>query len=504
MRILRFILGDQLSHNISSLQNCNKKNDIIFMCEVNAEATYVKHHPKKIALIFSAMRHFAHELSEKGFAVDYVKLDEENNTQCFAKELQRALKRHQPDKVIVSHPGEYRVLKLLESHCTIIPDDRFLCSTVEFENWAKNKKQLRLEFFYREMRKKYNILVKNGKPIGGRWNYDQENRETLNANTTLPKHLTFKADAITQQVITLVKNHFKDHFGELEPFGFAVTRKQALQVLKRFIDERLNYFGAYQDAMLEGKPWLYHSHISFYLNCGLLLPKECISLAINAYENNKAPINSVEGFIRQILGWREYIRGIYWLKMPTYKNNNFLNAKNLLPNFFWTADTSMNCLKQCITETKKNAYAHHIQRLMVIGNFTLLTGIDPALVNEWYLIVYADAYEWVELPNVSGMILYTDGGLLASKPYAASGSYINKMSNYCKSCAYNVSQKSGEKACPFNYLYWDFLIRNRDKLQDNQRMRLIYNRLDSLDHDKIKKIKKDAKEFLNKLKITIP
>lgn len=500
MSILRFILGDQLSHDISSLQGCDKENDVIFMCEVYEEASYVKHHPKKIALIFSAMRHFAQELIDQGYSVDYVTLDDPNNTQCFEKELQRAIKNHQPNEVIVAHPGEYRVLKILEKNCTIVEDDRFLCSIDSFAEWAKNKKQLRMEFFYREMRKKHRVLMSSGQPIGGQWNFDHDNRQALDADLNIPKRSLFKPDKITQAVIDLVKKRFSDHFGDLEPFDLAVTRKQALKVLDTFIDERLVNFGAYQDAMREGEPWLYHSHISFYLNCGLLLPKECIDAAVNAYKDKKAPINSVEGFVRQILGWREYVRGIYWLKMPEYKSSNFFDAKNTLPEFFWTGDTKMNCLKQSITDTKNNAYAHHIQRLMVIGNFALLAGIHPDFVNEWYLIVYADAYEWVELPNVSGMILFADGGLLASKPYAASGAYIKKMSDYCKNCSYKVSLKTGEKACPFNYLYWDFLIRNENKLKNNQRMKLIYHRLATMEKEKIEMIQKDSQDFFKKLK----
>jgi len=499
MRVLRFILGDQLSHTISSLENCDKKNDVIFMCEVHEEATYVKHHPKKIVLVFSAMRHFAQELSDKGYVVDYVKLEDPKNTQHFDTELHRAIMQHKPDKVVLTHPGEYRVLKMLEKYCTILEDNRFLCSREEFAAWAKNRKECRMEFFYREMRKRKNILMKENKPVGGQWNYDQYNRQPLKTDLKIPKKSHFKPDQITQDVIRLVKKRFHQHFGQIDSFDFAVTRKEALHELKTFVNERLKYFGAYQDAMVEGEPWLFHSHISFYLNCGLLLPQECIEEALAAYEEKKVSIYSTEGFIRQILGWREYVRGIYWLKMPDYKNNNFLDAHHSLPDFFWSGNTKMNCLKQCITDTAKNAYAHHIQRLMVIGNFALLAGIHPLLVNEWYLIVYADAYEWVELPNVTGMILFSDGGILASKPYAASGAYINKMSNYCKNCHYKVSQKEGESACPFNYLYWNFLILNKDKLRNNQRMKLIYNRLASIEQEKIASIQEEAKKFFKKL-----
>ena len=294
----------------------------------------------------------------------------------------------------------------------------------------------------------------------------------------------------------MVAEHFPEHFGDLEPFYFAVTREDALEALEHFIQERLQLFGDFQDAMLEDEPWMYHSHISFYLNCGLLLPLECIQAAEKAYQQGLAPLNAVEGFIRQILGWREFIRGIYWLKMPEYKNSNYLEATAQLPEFFWTAETKLNCLKQSILQTKKLAYAHHIQRLMVIGNFALLAGIDPRFVNEWYLIVYADAYEWVELPNVSGMVLFADGGILASKPYAAGGSYINKMSNYCKNCLYSPQIKNGAKACPFNYLYWDFLARNRDKLANNPRLGMMYKTYDKMPEDKQQAIQDDARLFL--------
>ena len=306
-------------------------------------------------------------------------------------------------------------------------------------------------------------------------------------------------DAITQEVIKLVAERFSDHWGHLEPFDFAVTRSQALQVLQQFIDERLPYFGAYQDAMLENEPWMYHSHLSFYLNCGLLLPLECAQAAEQAYHQGQAPLNAVEGFIRQIIGWREYIRGIYWLKMPDYATVNFFKATRPLPDFYWTANTPMNCLRQCILQTREHAYAHHIQRLMVLGNFALLAGIDPVQVNHWFLIVYADAYEWVELPNVSGMILFADGGYLASKPYAAGGSYIHKMSNYCRSCHYSVTQKQGPQACPFNYLYWDFLIRNRHQLQSNPRIGMMYKTYDRMPPEKQRAIREESQRFLDAL-----
>lgn len=506
MGILRVILGDQLDFNISSLIDCDKKQDTLLMCEVWNEATYVKHHKKKIAFLFSAMRHFCEELKSQNYNVHYTKLDDEHNTQSFSEEIKRCLKSKKFKKVVVTFPGEYRVLNELQKLKTEISipleireDSRFLSTLQEFKDWAKDRKELRMEFFYREMRKKHNILMKEGKPIGGKWNYDSENRKTPKSDLNIPKTYQGKTDKITQNVINLVAKKFSNHFGDLEPFSFAVNRKQALYALKKFIEERLANFGNYQDAMIENEPWMYHSHLSFYINCGLLNPKECIQAAEEAYHKNKAPLNAAEGFIRQILGWREFVRGLYWLHIPGYAKENFFNAKRKLPDFFWTAQTQMNCLKQCITETKQNAYAHHIQRLMVIGNFCLLAGLDPQEVNTWYLIVYADAFEWVEMPNVTGMILFADGGLLASKPYAASGAYINRMSNYCKNCTFNVKEKNGENACPFNYLYWNFLIENKSQLANNPRLGMPYRTIKNMNPEKIKTIQKDSQNFLNTL-----
>jgi deoxyribodipyrimidine photolyase-related protein len=507
MAVLRLILGDQLSHDISSLKDADKESDIIWMCEVWEEATYVKHHKKKIAFLFSSMRHFAAELSKDFAHVHYTKLDDADNAGSFRGEVLRAVKAHKPEKIVVTHPGEYRVLEDMNRWerafgvpVEIREDERFLCGIGQFKGWAEERKSLRMEFFYREMRRQHNILMEGDAPIGGDWNYDSENRDNPGIDPLMiPNPASFKIDGITQEVLTLVAERFSDHFGDLEPFYFAVTRKDTLKVLKRFIDERLPSFGAYQDVMAQGQPWLYHAHISFYLNCGLLSPLECIHAAEKAYHDGAAPLNAAEGFIRQILGWREYVRGIYWLKMPGYAEENFLNAARDLPWFYWSGETKMNCMKQCIMETKENAYAHHIQRLMVLGNFALLAGLSPKQVNDWYLVVYADAYEWVELPNVSGMILFADGGLLGSKPYAASGAYINKMSDYCQNCAYKVKEKNGPDACPFNYLYWNFLIENRGALEKNPRMAMPYRTLAKMDKDKILSIRRDSELFLKSL-----
>lgn len=501
---LILIFGDQLNQNISSLSDIDKNHDLILMCEIWEEATYVRHHKKKIAFIFSAMRHFAEELLAKGYKIHYTKLNESYNTDSFEGEIARAIKKYKPDKIVVTEPSEYRVLEKIKAWDFHIPvemrsDDRFLCTHIEFINWAKQRKQLRMEYFYRLMRKKYDILMDGDLPEGGKWNYDIKNRKRPTKMMNIPKKYMSNPDDITHEVMALTMEYFSDNFGDLEPFYFAVTRDQALQALDLFIEERLIDFGDYQDAMVQDEPWMYHSHLSFYINCGLLLPLECVKAAEAAYHDGKVPLNAAEGFIRQIIGWREYIRGIYWLKMPDYVNENFFEAKRKLPKLFWDGDTKMNCLSQCVKETKENAYAHHIQRLMVLGNFALIAGLDPVEVNQWYLIVYADAYQWVELPNVTGMILFADGGVLSSKPYAASGSYINKMSNYCKDCYYSVNKKSGFDACPFNFLYWNFLIANKEKLHENYRLQMIYHSVERMKEDQIHAIRSDSKRFFLEL-----
>ena len=504
MTSLRLILGDQLNLTLASLADVDIGQDILMMCEVWSEVSYVKHHKKKIAFLFSAMRHFSVELEQKGYQVRYITLDHPDNSGTLKGEVARAIKHYQPDRIILTAPGEYRLWQeMLEWQSTfglpveIRQDSRFLCSRDLFEKWAAGRSNLRMEYFYREMRRTYNILMDGDKPEGGKWNYDDQNRKFPKAPPEIPTPYAARIDDITRNCIKLVAENCSDHFGDLEPFFFAVTHKDALSCLDKFIEERLVYFGDYQDAMLQGEPWMYHSHIGFYLNCGLLDPLECCRRAEEAYYSGVAPLNAAEGFIRQILGWREYIRGIYWLKMPDYANTNYLEANRELPTLFWDANTKMNCLRQSILSTKENAYAHHIQRLMVLGNFCLLAGIDPDHVNEWFLVVYADAYEWVELPNVTGMILYADGGLVASKPYAAGGAYINKMSNYCKTCCYRVSKKTGPDSCPFNYLYWNFMIEHKEKLSGNARMALPYRTLSKMGDAKIRAISEDATRFLD-------
>ncbi len=502
------ILGDQLSRNLASLRGRTKDDTVILMMEVRDEATYVKHHKQKIVLIFSAMRHFANELRDAGWTVDYVQLDNKDNSGSFTGEVARAIEEHVPRLVSVVEAGEWRVREDIDQWADkfackveILRDDRFVCSQSEFDDWAEDRNALRMEFFYREMRRKTGLLMtEDGKPEGGEWNYDSENRKPPKEGLSAPERPKFEPDEITQEVIALVEDRFADHFGALDSFGWPVTRAQAEECADAFFAERIERFGPYQDAMVAGEDDLFHSMLSTSINLGLLDPLELCERAEQAYADGKAPLNSVEGFIRQIIGWREYVRGFYWRQMPHLQKANALNAQRGLPEFYWTGETDMACLADCIRSTRDNAHAHHIQRLMVLGNFCLLAGINPREVQDWYLVVYADAYEWVELPNVSAMILYADGGELASKPYAASGNYINKMSNYCKECTYSPSKKTGEGACPFNPLYWHFMDRHRDRLEMNNRVGRVYQNWDRMGEDRQKEYLDSAEAFLDQLK----
>ncbi len=508
---LRFVLGDQLSRTVSSLADAEPGKDIVLMAEVAEEATHVRHHKKKIAFLFSAMRHFAEDLRAEGFTVEYLRLDAPGTPRTFGAVLQAAVLRHTPDRVILTEPSEYRVLQAarkwqeeIGAALEIRSDDRFLASHEEFRAWAlgpkgRQPKTLRMEFFYREMRRRTGYLMDGDAPTGGHWNFDHDNRGTMPDSVIPPVRPSFPPDALTLEVLTLVEARFGDHFGVLDSFDYPVTRADALAYLDWFVQSALPHFGDYQDAMRAGAPLMFHSHLSALINCGLLDPRECCARAEIAFARGEAPLNAAEGFIRQIIGWREFIRGVYWLKMPDYGMANALGADRPLPDFFWTAQTRLNCLHHAIAETRDNAYAHHIQRLMVIGNFCLLAGIDPKSVQDWFLIVYFDAYEWVEMPNVVGMALYADGGFLASKPYAASGAYIDRMSDYCGGCAFDVKAKSGPKACPFNYLYWDFLDRNQDALKSNHRVGMIMASLRKMTPQRLGEIRADARHFLDAL-----
>jgi deoxyribodipyrimidine photolyase-related protein len=501
------ILGDQLSLGLSSLITADKARDVVLMAEVMDEATYVRHNKKKIAFVFSAMRHFAEELRRQGWRVRYVRLDDEKNGGSFTSEVVRIAREIKASGIVVTEPGEWRVVQIIRDWervtgipVRILPDDRFICSTADFASWARGRRSLRMEFFYREMRRKTGLLMDGDEPEGGRWNFDTENRKPAKADLFIPRPLRFEPDRITREVLDLVATHFSDHFGDLEPFWFAVTQDDARKQLEYFLDTGLARFGDYQDAMLSSEPFLYHSILSITINAGLLDPLDVCRRVENAYRTGRAPLNAAEGFIRQIIGWREYVRGIYWLKMPEYFDLNSFGADRPLPEFYWTGETDMNCLRAAIGQTKSDAYAHHIQRLMVTGNFAMLAGIDPRQVHEWYLAVYADAYEWVELPNTLGMSQFADGGLLASKPYAASGNYINKMSDYCGSCRYDVKKRTGPNACPFNALYWDFLDRHADRLARNPRTAQIFATWRRFPEKEQAAVRSEARRILGELK----
>ena len=505
-RTLIPVLGDQLSLDLSSLAKAAPDSATILMMEVAEETRYVRHHKKKIAFILSAMRHHAAALCDAGWTVDYVTLDDPDNSGSFTGEVARAVERHAPDRIVVTEPGEWRVRAAIESWetlfgtpVTITPDTRFIASHAEFEAWAEGRKALRMEYFYREMRRKTGLLMEGDEPVGGRWNFDAENRKPAQADLLMPRPLSFAPDDMTSDVLALVARRFGDHPGTLDAFDFAVARADALKQQRHFLTHALARFGDYQDAMLTGEPFLWHAVLSPYINVGLLDPLDLCRKVAAAHAKGKVPVNAAEGFIRQIIGWREYVRGIYWREGPDYVDRNFLNATRDLPGFYWTGDTDMRCLAQAIGQTLTHAYAHHIQRLMVTGNFALLIGADPKQVHEWYLEVYADAYEWVELPNTLGMSQFADGGLLGSKPYAASGAYINRMSDYCGQCRYDVKARVGEDACPFNALYWDFLARNEAKLARNPRLAMPYRNWQRMDAGDREAVRGRAAEFLSSL-----
>ena len=506
MTTLLPVFADQLSHGLASLNAADKGQSVVLMVEVAEEAATVPHHRKKLIFLFSAMRHFAEELKGAGWQVDYVTLDDPDNAGDFTGEIERALTRHDISQISVTEPSEYRVLKLVESWqektslpVTIHDDDRFLCSHQEFETWAAGRKSLRMEYFYRDMRKKTELLMTGDEPEGGQWNYDKENRKPAKADLLMPKPIRFDPDDITNQVIDMISQRYHNRYGDIEGFAFAVTREDALKALDYFVTHALERFGDYQDAMLKGEPFLYHSLLSAYLNAGLLGWREIVTAVEQAYYNGNAPLNAVEGYIRQIIGWREYVRGIYWLEMPDYLTVNHFAANRPLPDFYWTAETDMACMADALGQTKREAYAHHIQRLMVTGTFALIAGINPHALHEWYLSVYIDAFEWVEAPNTIGMSQFADGGLLASKPYAASGNYINKMSDYCKGCRYSVKDRTGPDACPFNALYWDFIARHQDQFRSNPRMAQMVRVWSRFDDDEQRAIRATAAHYLDGL-----
>lgn len=503
MRKLIIILGDQLSPALASLRQAGP-DDLILMAEVKTEARYVKHHKHKIIILFSAMRHFAATLRQQGFALCYLEYGAQPGIHSMTDAVAYALQQQEFSDIVITECGEYRLQQEILSWrerfnlpLHVLEDDRFICSTAMFAQWATDRQQLRMEFFYRQMRR-YTGLLMDAKqqPVGGQWNYDKDNRKACPPDLKQVPPLQFSPDDITRQVMALVETEFADHPGSVGEFHYAVTGKAARQAFLHFVDQQLANFGDYQDAMLLEQPFLFHSICSMYLNAGLLDVRWMCQKVETAWREQSVSLNAAEGFIRQLIGWREYVRGLYWLMMPDYSRHNFLQAHTPLPGFYWHAGTKMRCMQQAISQTLQHGYAHHIQRLMVTGNFALLAGLAIDEVTAWYLAVYVDAYEWVELPNTLGMALFADGGILASKPYAASGAYINRMSNYCKHCHYQVKEVTGAKACPFNALYWDFLARNESQLGQNARMQLAYKNWHNKTPEQQQAIRAQAAQWL--------
>lgn len=502
MTIVVPILGDQLSLNLASLKAVSKADAVVVMAEVAEEAGYVGHHKQKLVLVFSAMRHFALALKDAGWTVDYRRLDGGGSRSSLGEEVAAAVRRHGAERIVAVLGGEHRVRAAQAGWglaagvpAELLEDDRFLVSQRRFQDWAQLRKRLRMEDFYRWQRQETGILMVDGGPVGGEWNLDRENRKALPKGVRAPDAPHFAPDAITREVTALVAAKFAENFGTLDRFGWPVTRADALLALDRFVAERLVHFGDYQDALAEGEATLFHALISGAVNLGLLGPRECIDAAVAALAVG-APLNAVEGFVRQILGWREFVRCIYFREGPDYVHRNALGATRGLPAIYWRGDSEMRCFDAAFEQTRDLGYAHHIQRLMVLGNFALLAGVDPFEVHEWFLAVYIDAYEWVEAPNVIGMSQFADGGLLGSKPYAGGGAYINRMGNHCGKCRYNPKVGAGEEACPFGYLYWDFLARHEDLLSANQRMWTVYQGWRRFPLERQVQIRADAARFL--------
>jgi deoxyribodipyrimidine photolyase-related protein len=503
LRHLVLVLGDQLDTASSAFDGFDPARDAVWMAEVAEESNHVWSSQPRIALFLAAMRHFAAELTARGWAVHYTRLDDPANTGTLAAELSRAVQALQPQALILTAPGDWRVLQALRAQARALglpleqrDDQHFFATVRDFAAHAQGRKSLRMEYFYREMRRHHRVLMDGDQPAGGQWNFDADNRAAFppSGPPSLPAPRSFAPDAVTREVIALVRERFATHPGALDDFDWPVTRDQALAALEDFITHRLPGFGRWQDALWPGAPWLWHSRLSAALNLKLLGAREVVEAAEAAWRAGTAPLASVEGFIRQILGWREYVRGIYWMRMPGYAESNAFDAQTPLPAWFWTGQTDMACLRDALAQTLRLGYAHHIQRLMVIGLYALLLGVRPHDISAWFLAVYVDAVEWVELPNVIGMSQFADGGLMASKPYIASGKYIERMSagRYCAGCRFDPAQRTGERACPYTVLYWDFLLRHEGLLAANTRTVMQVKNLARLHADERARIQAQA------------
>jgi deoxyribodipyrimidine photolyase-related protein len=495
------VLGDQLDAQSSAFDGFDPAHDAVLISEVREEATYVPQHKLRLAFFFSAMRHFRDAQVAHGRHVIYRELDAPDNRGSLVREMTHWANHLHAKQVVVVEPGDWRVRRELESlgeRLDIRPDRHFLCSSETFAEFARDHEHLLLESFYRKMRRDLDVLMtKRGTPEGGAWNFDKENRVALRGEVDLPSKATFSPDEVTAEVLKMVQREFADSPGRCDHFNFPVTPRQARRALQDFVTHRLGDFGRYQDAMKEGEPFLFHSHLSGPLNLHFLHPREVLDAVL---ENPaKAPLNSVEGYVRQLIGWREYVRGVYQQLMPDYADENELNAQLSMPRFYWTGETEMHCLEVAIGHTIEHAYAHHIERLMVLGLFALLLGVRPYDVHRWHMSMFWDAIDWVSLPNVIGMSQHADGGRMATKPYAASGQYINRMSDYCKRCRFDPKLATGPKACPFTTLYWDFLDRHKQRFAHNQRMAYVYQHLNRKTTAEMNAIRHQAEVLKSKL-----
>lgn len=507
MKTLRLILGDQLNHH-HSWYNQVSEDTTYLMMEIGQELTYTTHHIQKVVAFFLAMRKFSDHLKEQGHQVTYLKLDDPGNTQNLEKNIRLLIEKEGFEKFEFQLPDEWRLDEQLTKLAVQLPveaesfsTEHFLTSRDELSRFFEGKKQLLMESFYRMMRQKHDVLMEHGDPVGGQWNFDHDNRKKMPKGTFVPAPMTF--DKGVSEIISLLDSKGVKTIGRIDPdhFIWPVTREESLELLAFFIDKCLPWFGAYQDAMTTEGWSLFHSRISFALNAKLLSPLEVIQRVASKWraDPDYAPLSAVEGFIRQILGWREYMRGIYWKYMPAYAQKNFFGHERKLPSWFWNGKTRMKCLAHSIGQSLDHAYAHHIQRLMVTGNFALLAGIDPDEVDQWYLGIYIDAIEWVEITNTRGMSQFADGGIVATKPYVASANYMHKMGHYCSGCAYDHKKKTGQDACPLNSLYWDFIERNRNKLSKNPRMSMMYRLWDKNSPENQNLVLEQAAYYMNHL-----
>ncbi|GIV28013.1 MAG: cryptochrome/photolyase family protein [Bacteroidia bacterium] len=487
-KILRLILGDQL--NIQHSWFKEVRTDVLYvMMEIRQETDYVQHHIQKVMAFFLAMRNFAEELKNKGHQVHYIKLDDPNNTQLLTQNLIALIDEHHIVHFEYQLPDEYRLDVQLKQFCTslkishkVYDTEHFYSSRNELADFFKGKKTFLMESFYRHMRKKHGVMMQGENPIADKWNFDAENRKALPKDLKIPEPKIFKRSV--SELYSMLNKQGVKTIGTVyaENFIWPITRKQNLELLEYFAKKLLPLFGNYQDAMTTQSWSVFHSRLSFGMNVKLISPQEVVNRCIAEWEKrpNEISISQIEGFVRQILGWREYMRGIYWAKMPEYSQLNFFNHQQKLPEWFWTGKTKMNCLHHAIKQSLDYSYAHHIQRLMITGNFALLTGVHPDEVDKWYLGIYIDAIEWVEITNTRGMSQFADGGIVGTKPYISSAAYIDKMSNYCKGCYYDKSKKTGGKACPFNSLYWNFYDSNRKLLEKNPRIGMMYKVWDKM------------------------